>query len=494
MQYYQTLLKRDNDIFARTTKNAFNNHLKTPNMSKYEQVIALAIICYGMFFLCLPIAYAPRIEEQYPWWAKRITFDKVILHEALFIFWFVLFGVRYSIDFFLRESTVNRLLLCSFVLLALWCGLISLQAPLPWLDLGRTFRLLLNAALFIAVTQWAQKIAYPLMIAAFLGLLGGCLINLIISYQFPYINNGVIRLSGQATAGVTASLAIHFGAWIYFYSRNKIIDILSVAATTIFILTSIISFSRVGWLICMSGLVSWCIVTAVKSSSKLQWSTLTARQFLPILIFCFELVLLAQININDVSRLTYKGYMKAETDRQELGISLDQSWVKTLVEEKIKNQSTSNSYRQNYFIATYQIIKEHPFGVGYSGFYDAILETQIYKSGDSAPEYAKESANPHSTFLWYTTTGGFPGLVLIVVLYLSLINVLALGMYNVFGTSGIFLFLSVALSYTLMGLTIPYLINSIILIAPAAIFAAQGNKKKHLKRKLSRRIHAEKTL
>lgn len=136
--------------------------------------------------------------------------------------------------------------------------------------------------------------------------------------------------------------------------------------------------------------------------------------------------------------------------------------------------SDSNMQRASYFIGTVEIIAKHPFGVGYSGFYDAMTATDVYRSDKAAQEASPAEANPHATFLWYTTTGGVIGGMLAVILFLLLLRSMRIGLIRSFERSGRILFYLIVGPMFLIGMTVPYLYNSTIFIVPVAIAAGWG--------------------
>ena len=136
--------------------------------------------------------------------------------------------------------------------------------------------------------------------------------------------------------------------------------------------------------------------------------------------------------------------------------------VQRLVLLKTWSGNDSNTERFSYFIATSDIISKHSLSVGYQGFYDAMVETDIYKSSIAATELIQKESNPHLTFLWYTSTGGIIGAGLSIMLMLLLLRIIKIDNYSAFGRTGFVFFSLIAGSMCLIGLTVPYLFNSTI--------------------------------
>ena len=97
-----------------------------------------------------------------------------------------------------------------------------------------------------------------------------------------------------------------------------------------------------------------------------------------------------------------------------------------VIEQKFPNgfelieEAGGDQVRLDYFSTVYEILLEHPFGVSYSGYYDAQLKTDTYKQ-KSVKEDTKERANPHSTYLYYISSHGFFGLFVMINFFFALL-------------------------------------------------------------------------
>ena len=132
-----------------------------------------------------------------------------------------------------------------------------------------------------------------------------------------------------------------------------------------------------------------------------------------------------------------------------------------------------DAYRAAYVIGVGEILLKHPFGVGYSGFFDAMRSTKIYKCGKATKEDGYE-ANPHSSFLYYASAGGIPGALMVLAIFIMLLNSMRCGLLSTFGHPGMVLFALIVPSFLIIGLSVPYILNSAILIVPTAIAASWG--------------------
>jgi len=418
-----------------------------------ERVLIALILFYAGLVLCLPVPSTEEVALLYPWWAKPIGVGKIYLQELLFIIWVFIYGRRFLVRGILNSGVPTRQAALLLIILALWCGLVSLTAPLPWLDIGRTFRLLLNVLLLLAVVRWSYQMNdFPIGMLI-LGFFVGTIINLILSFQYPLVVYGMMRLSGQNTPGVVMGVAVHLTAWLFFHNSNRLLKGFSLLFAFVFFISCIFSYSRIGWFAAGTGLIVWGYILFIAKPK--QQSQLRSLNKLRIILT--PLLVLGLVSFF-VSPIGQQGVQQ----------------IQALVQQKISQQGESNSIRWAYVTGTAEILLQHPLGVGYSGFYDAILATETYRDGKSAEEVSMVEANPHASFLWYASAGGIPGAFLSLVLFIMLINSMQIGLKSSLGQPGKILFIFLAPVYLVIGMTVPYLFNSIILIVPAAIAAGWG--------------------
>ena len=426
-------------------------NLKMPDKTPvFERTLAAIVLFYGAVVFCLPVPFSEEIS--YPWWVTKISFGNIILHEAIFFVWIGLYGFRFVLRRLLNGGIPTRQAAIFLIALAIWCGLVSLSSPLPLQDLGRSFRLLLMAAMLIAVVRWTRQTGdFPLFMLL-LGFFTGTVINLVFSFQNPLIVNETMRLSGQNTPGVAMGIAIHLAAWLFFHSSNRMIQFFTIATALVFAFGCGISYSRTGWFAGALGLMAWAyIFILARPSGRIERARMkrSRRVWVPLLSLVLVLAFSSPVVQESVA------------------------WIESLMEQKFSKQGEGDKDRASYFIGTAEIIVKHPLGVGYSGFYDAMTATEIYRSGRAAEEESLD-ANPHSGFLYYTSAGGIIGGILAVALFVFLLHSMRFGLVSAFGPPGGILFALVAASFLLIGLTVPYMFNSIIMIVPTAIAAGWG--------------------
>jgi O-antigen ligase len=133
--------------------------------------------------------------------------------------------------------------------------------------------------------------------------------------------------------------------------------------------------------------------------------------------------------------------------------------------------------RYQYFWGVLDIFMAHPLvGVGYTGFYDAVILTPTYLSGFMADEgvglEAQRLANPHNAFLYYIAGNGVMGLVLGPLIFLQFVLVLRKSLWH-HGTHGTILWVCIVTAYFVNAMTLPTLFNTEVLYVAAAVAFVQ---------------------
>jgi len=420
------------------------------SVGAFERVLAACVLFYGGVAFCLPVAGWEGVT--FPWWATKFAIGNVLLHELLFLVWVVLFGTPFLLRVLLNGGIPTRQAGLWLIALAIWCGLVSLVSPLPLQDLGRTFRLLLYALLLFAVVRWTRQMGNFPLGALVLGFFTGTIINLIASFLNPFIVNEVMRLSGQNTPGVAMGIAIHLSAWLFYRTRYRTVQTFAIFATVIFAFGCGISYSRIGWFCGVLGFFAWVyILLAARPQEPEEKQRLKGirRVWIPLLVVGLG--------------------ASIASPRVQEGLQ----WVEILVEQKTSTEGGGDAGREAYVQGVAEILLKYPLGVGYSGFFDAMRATTVYSSGRANEEDSVE-ANPHATFLWYASAGGIPGGFMGIAVFVMLLKSLRFGLRSAMGRTGSVFFALAGLSFLLIGLTVTYLLNSVILIVPAAIAAGWG--------------------
>ena len=430
--------------------------IKIPDkISAPERFLAGFVLFFSAVLFCLPVPPSEEVATLYPWWGQRIAIGNVQLHELIFVVWFALYGRRFVPRALFNGGIPTRQAAIWLIVLALWCGLMSLTTPLPLLDVGRTFRLLLNVVLMFAIVRWTRQTGeFPLGMLI-LGFLIGTVINFVLSFQYPLIVYETMRLSGQNTPGVAMGIAIHLSAWLFFRASHHKLQAFAVFTALVFVFGCAMSYSRIGWFAGGLGLIAWVyVLVAARPRERSERLRLKKARWVWFPLLVLGLVALLNLPL-------------AQENLQR---------IQTLVEQKFGSDSVakmSNVQRTSYLEGVSEILMKHPLGVGYSGFFDAMTATEIYRSGRAATEW-DYTANPHSGFLYYASAGGIPGGVMVIAVFVMLLNAMRFGLASAMGRPGLVLFVLVALPFLVIGLTVPYIFNSVIVIAPAAIAAGWG--------------------
>jgi len=417
-----------------------------------ERLLIALTIFFAAFVLCLPVPPNEDIAQLYPLWANRITIGNILLHELLFICWFLFYGGRSLASFFLTPRYPARQAAICLIILAIWCGIMSLSAPMLEQDIGRTLRLLLNAALLLAAVRWARNSPVHSLLVLVLGFFSGTVINLLISFEYPLIVNGVMRLSGQNTPGVAMAVAIHLSAWLFIRGKRRE-QLFSLLVVPVFAAACTISFSRIGWFVGAFGLLAWLYVLYFSQPYNPE-----QRRGIRIIRCCLTPLLIIGLLIAPTTKY---GQIAAQ-------------WGMGLIEQKGSYDGQGDGERLSYLKGTLEIVSKHPFGVGYSGFYKSYVLTKSYRSPEAAEESSPLEANPHATFLWYASTGGIPAAFISILSFIMLLNSMRVGLKATLSKDGLVLFALIAPGFLLMGLTVPYLFNGTIFIIPIAIAAGWG--------------------
>lgn len=416
-------------------------------LSILEHALASLVLFLGAAVFCLPVQVLEDVAL--PWWATRIGLGNVLLHELFFVIWFLLYGAKYLSQALLSKGHPTRNCGLALIGLAIWCGMISLGSPQPWLDLGRTARLLMQAAMLLAVVKWTVASDILPLAVVLLGSFVGTIINLVVSFNNPFIVNDVMRLHGQNTPGVIMGIAIHLAAWLFLRTNVGGVQAACVAASVVFATGCSFSYSRIGWFCGALGALSWIYAFLFAHPGH-------SRRGLNSRILWAPLVVTIAA-----------GTLTSTAVREQL------ESVQALFQQKASGANDGDFVRATYVTGVAEIIMAHPFGVGYSGFFEAMIATDVYRAGAAIEEESPE-ANPHATFLWYASAGGVPGGLLSIAVFGLLMNIMRVGLRSALGSPGLVLFSLAAPSFLLIGLTVPYLLNSNILIVPAALAAGWG--------------------
>lgn len=414
-------------------------------LGEVSTIFAAAISFIAGWYLCLPESEFVEL----PIWARKIAVGpNVLIHEALFAAFLTVGGLGLILRSAIRERYLTLAPAITVVLLALWCGTASLLAPLPAHDLGRSARLVTMSLFLLGVTHWAASNPLLVLRAFLLGLIGGSAINLLLTFQNPVVAGLIPRLLGQNAPGPPMGIAVNLAAWLILLSRSRRDTLLALSAALICGVGAAISYSKTGMLAAIMGFVSIALVSGRVSPSK--------RGRL-LIITLFGIVLGAASYVNGPRGIQILGAF-TEMVREKV--------------ESASDESVSIQQRVSYWKGVTEIATKHPFGVGFSGFRDAMMRTDAYATGLAADEtlVGPADSNPHAFFLYYLSAGGFVGGLLAAgaLVLLGVAMVRGLGMY---GPTGALLALFCCVAYFVLATSIPYMLNSGVMLIPAGIAA-----------------------
>lgn len=417
-------------------------------MAPMTKGLAVAVIFVAGWYLCLP-------EADYfdvPWWAvKHKLAGKLLVHEAVFAVYLLLGGLRAVWRGAIPARYATMSSAWGLIALAVWCGVASLLAPYPFHDVGRSARLVFMAILLLAVSHWAARNPLLVLRAFLLGLTSASLGNLILTFQNPIIlaAGALPRLLGQNSPGPPMGIAVCLAAWLILVSRRRSDTVLAMIAAVICGAGAMISYSKTGMLAAAMGLLSIAVVSGRVAPAK------RGR----VLLVALLLLVFGSAN-----------YFRGEAgQRMWTGFS-------EMIEEKVASakpgESISVNQRWGYFVGVGEILGRYPLGVGYSGFRDAMMATDVHRAGQAADESVSEAdeSNPHSLFLYYASAGGFVGGALTVAIFGLMCRALFLGL-GLYGTGGTLLAAFGSLAYFVQATSVQYLFNMGVMLIPVAIAA-----------------------
>lgn len=412
-----------------------------------SKAFAFAVVFIAGWYLCLP----ETEFIQVPWWAAKLAIGpNILVHEAVFGAYLLVGGLRVV----WRGAVTARYITLSasvyLVVLAAWCATSSLLGPLPLHDAGRSARLVVMALLLLAVTHWAAGNPLFILRGFLLGLMGGSAVNVVLTFLNPVIvAAGVLpRLLGQNSSGPPMGIAVCLAAWLILVSRTRRDTILGLSVATVCGIGAMISYSKTGMLAAVIGFASIAIVAGKVASSRRGRVLVTA--------------LLAMM-------LGLASYFRGESGRRIW------SGLSGMLQEKVESASSESSSvqeRWSYVLGVSDIVLTHPIGVGYSGFRDAMMQTEAYSSGLAADEATidAEQSNPHSLFLYYTSAGGIVGGALSIAIFLLLCQAVLSGV-RLYGLGGALLAGLCCAAYLVLAISVAYHFNSTVMLIPAGVSA-----------------------
>ena len=305
----------------------------------------------------------------------------------------------------------NLQIIYIYIALALYGTIIAI-VTWRFYDIFENLRLCFIAFVIYLITEPKVRLKFtPLFL---LGLFVSGILNLIVSYRFDiYGLRPVFFLVNQNGPGPVAALHL------FFLPKLKLSKYSLLSIGSVLFLIAVLSLSKVAYLILILAGMKFMF------SRPKAWSLILGLG----LIIIFSSSGLVDLAIN-----------------QKFGSN----------ELSVIDSKGGDQTRLAYYKAQMSILFSNPFGVSYSGFYDEIMNTSYAKEG-IIEESDAERANPHSTFLYYISSHGVFG---IIILLWFLFDVIVNYKRDI-------LLLSALVVY--MG-TIPYLLVSYFFVIPMVLF------------------------
>jgi O-antigen ligase len=383
-------------------------------------------------------------------WARPVQIGHgVYLDNLLVILYAGLVIPHPQAQRFLGDSRANTI--AGLVAVLALLGVISAGAsPYRIYDVGQAGRLLVFSALVLLVSTWSKQFGSSFILRLFLlGIVVAGLANLYMSFTAPYLTIvSLPALRARNGAGGVIAMGIAIGALLFVLRRTWLDVVVAIAGAAVGVTAAGLSFSKTSMLIALLGIIGWALIV-VGLLVRRRTRAVTVASLLAFGIGSSIVLESSDAGklLGDVSegvRLKFSGFNLADkyTGRDRL----------------------------LYFYGVGEIVLEHPLtGVSYSGFFDAITKTDLYRSGDMAEEDVSVAdaavANPHNSFLYYAAANGIPGILVVVGLFSGF------GIFLIRNAAGVgvpetLVALAVVGAYLLYGMTLPTLFNTGILYVP----------------------------
>ncbi len=419
--------------------------------NKFDALFTFVILSLGGWRLCLPT------DDSVTYWLTPIqVVYGIFIHEIIFIAYLVLrLCSRAKNNFHQPDHIIN--IACKYLVgLAVWCAIIGFFGPRPFMDAAESGRIILLVILLIVVTQWAIKNPAFVLRAYLFGLIASTCVNLISTFRGNTMMIGELpTLMGQNGPGTSMGLAVCLSAWLALISTRRIDIMLALVGIMTCGFGAAISYSKIGMGTAFAG---FCCMTAVILFKSRHAGGQFLRKFAILICVAIFIYTGTPHGVAIVESLNRFFYLKSSS----LDLTLDQS-----------QQSSSNQARTSYYLGVGEIMLVHPFGVGYSGFYNAFTSTNSYVNSGFATDEdydtgAMGESNPHSTLLYYSSAGGFIGGGLCLVIFFLLWLAMFRGL-KPFGMVGVFVVTFTGLAFFIVFLTVPTLLKAELMLIPVAV-------------------------
>ena len=161
---------------------------------------------------------------------------------------------------------------------------------------------------------------------------------------------------GQKGPGGSLGLMVIFSAWLMLERKGALSAVVAIVLAGLGVFCAIITYSKLAMLMAGFGLIAWSVV--------LCWGLAKRHSRKPIIVMLVVLLAFAFVYHVRIGQ-----YVQG---------------VNTFIFYKFHGITTHNrsiESRSQYFFAVAEIMLRNPLlGVGYGGFYDAVMATERYKN------------------------------------------------------------------------------------------------------------------
>ena len=358
----------------------------------FEKIVAATVLFISAWNETVPIAAATEI----PWIFRPIQVIYGIRIEQ-FIMILILPTIFITNQF--KNYLTNRY--TNAISMIFWAlGFIGLLSNcfnfVNILEFGESIRLILFGFFLIWLEQCAIRFGTEFCLRCVIfGLAIGGAVNIFFSFQISNTVGIIPLLIGQAGPGPSLGLLVIISAWAYSITTKNLPKTIYVITCIIGIYGGIASWSKISLLLIITGLIPWAVLILSRPRK-------------------IKIVLIILI-------LTIGLIFKNDSSISEIKDSVDQIiFTKLSSEDHNLNNPDSKIWGERFVfhIAVLEIVASHPLlGVGYAGFGTAYKETAASKMqhayNDEFDQIQSSQSNPHSTWLYYASANGIPGLILV---------------------------------------------------------------------------------
>jgi len=425
----------------------------------FEKIVAATVLFISAWNETVPITAVTEI----PWIFRPIqVVYGISIEQFILILIFPTIFITNQFKNYLTNRYTNAI---SMIFWAL--GFIGLLSNcfnfVNILEFGESIRLILFGFFIIWLERNAIRFGTAFCLRCVIcGLAIGGAINIFFSFQTNYGMVGIIPLLiGQAGPGPPLGLLVIISAWAYSITTKTLLKTIYIIACLIGIYGGIASWSKISLLLIITGLIPWAILILSRPRK-------------------IKIVLIILI-------LTIGLIFKNDSSISEIKDSVDQI-ISTKLSSEDHNLDDPDSKiwgeRFVFHIAVLEIVASHPFlGVGYAGFGNAYKETNASKMRhayvDESDQILSSDANPHSTWLYYASANGIPGLLLV---FFWMINI-SFAFYNackLAPNAGRSIGFTIITAIFIWSISVPTILQSSLILSLVGIACATRRRPAHL--------------